>query len=143
MNDISLKDIAEKMKDIDVCMMTTVTTDGNTSSRPMSNNRDVDYDGTSYFFTELDSRVATDIKTNDHVTLSAQHNKLVGANTYISLSGKGKVITDRSEMKKHWNKDVEIYFKNGLDSPNIAMIQVRAKHIKFWEGAKESELNLN
>lgn len=143
MNDISLKSIAEKMKDIDVCMMTTITTKGDTSSRPMSNNRDVEYDGTSYFFTELDSRVATDIKTNNHVTLSAQHNKLIGANAYISVSGKGKVITDKTEMKKHWNKDVEIYFADGLDSPNIAMIEVRAEHIKFWEGAKESELTLH
>lgn len=143
MTEISLKSIAEKMKDIDVCMMTTVTTDGNTSSRPMSNNREVEYDGTSYFFTELDSRVANDIQTNDHVTLSAQHNKMLGANTYISVSGKGKIITDRSEMEKHWNKDVEIYFEGGLDNPNVAMIEVRAEHIKLWEGFKESEVTLH
>ncbi|MES2745544.1 MAG: pyridoxamine 5'-phosphate oxidase family protein [Bdellovibrionota bacterium] len=143
MTDISLKSIAEKMKDIDVCMMTTVTTRGSTSSRPMSNNREVEYDGTSYFFAEVDSLVATDIKNNDHVTLSAQHNKMLGADTYISVSGKGKVITDRAEMEKHWNKDVEIYFADGLDSPNIAMIEVKAEHIKLWEGAKESELTLH
>lgn len=143
MTDLSLKTIAEKLKDIDVCMMTTVTTKGNTSSRPMSNNREVEYDGTSYFFTERDSRVADDIRTNNHVSLSAHHNKLLGADTYISLSGKGKIITDRAEMEKHWNKDVAIYFDGGLDSPNIAMIEVRAEHIKLWEGAKESELTLH
>lgn len=143
MSDISLKTIAEKLKDIDVCMMTTVTTKGATSSRPMSNNREVEYNGTSYFFTEKDSRVADDIRTNDHVNLSAHHGKLLGADTYISVSGKGKIITDRAQMEKHWNKDVELYFAGGLDSPDIAMIEVRAERIKLWEGAKERELTLN
>jgi len=143
MTDISLKSVAEKMKDIDICMMTTVTKSGNTTSRPMSNNREVEYDGTSYFFAESDSQVAKDIETNDHVSLAIHHGKLLGSDTYISVSGKGTVITDRAQMEKHWNKDVEIYFKDGLDSPNIAMIEVRAHHIKLWEGAKESELTIH
>lgn len=47
MGALTVSEIAEKMKDIDFCMLTTVTEGGQLSSRPMSNNRDVDYDGDS------------------------------------------------------------------------------------------------
>ena len=51
MADKTLKDVAELMKDIDLCMLTTTTENGALASRPMSNNGEVEYDGNSYFFT--------------------------------------------------------------------------------------------
>ena len=41
----TLADLAEKMRDIDFTMLSTHSRDGGIASRPMSNNRDVDYDG--------------------------------------------------------------------------------------------------
>ena len=42
-----LSHIAEAMKDIDFVMLNTHTKDGQIGARPMSNNRQVDYDGDS------------------------------------------------------------------------------------------------
>ena len=41
----SLADIAEAMRDIDFCVLTTRAEDGSIAGRPMSNNREVAYEG--------------------------------------------------------------------------------------------------
>jgi general stress protein 26 len=51
MAEMTLSDIAEKMRDIDIAMLSTHTDGGIIASRPMSNNRDVEFDGDSYYFT--------------------------------------------------------------------------------------------
>ena len=47
MADLSLSDISEKMRDIDFTMRSTRTEGGAIAARPMSNNREVEYDGDS------------------------------------------------------------------------------------------------
>lgn len=47
MTKMSLADISKKMRDIDVAMLSTHTDGGAIAGRPMSNNREVDYDGDS------------------------------------------------------------------------------------------------
>ncbi len=50
----TLADIAEAMRDIDFCTLATHTRGGAIGARPMSNNRAVDFDGTTRFFTYED-----------------------------------------------------------------------------------------
>ena len=47
----TLSELAEGMRDIDFTMLATHSPDGSIAARPMSNNREVDYDGGSYYFT--------------------------------------------------------------------------------------------
>ena len=61
MADLSLKDVADKMRDIDFTFLSTRTDGGAIAARPMSNNRQVEYDGDSYFFALADTRTITDI----------------------------------------------------------------------------------
>ena len=63
----TLADISEAMKDIDFCTLATVTDGGAIGARPMSNNREVDYDGDSWFFTYADTRMVSDIEANPQV----------------------------------------------------------------------------
>ena len=64
-----LAHIAEQMKDIDFVMLATHTKDGQIGHRPMSNNREVDYDGDSYYFTWDDCLMVKDIEKNPKVGL--------------------------------------------------------------------------
>ena len=50
MTDLTLEDISEKMRDIDFAVLSTRTEGGAIAARPMSNNRQVEFDGDSYFF---------------------------------------------------------------------------------------------
>ena len=72
MADRTLSDIAEKMRDLDFCMLSTRTESGAIASRPMSNNRDVDYDGDSWFFTCDDTHMVAEIGADPRVGLSYQ-----------------------------------------------------------------------
>ncbi|RYZ69079.1 MAG: pyridoxamine 5'-phosphate oxidase [Proteobacteria bacterium] len=137
----SMKDVAKLMADLDICMLTTVMARGVTASRPMSNNGDVEYKGDSYFFTWAKSKMAKDIQKNKNVSLSMQGKKMFKP-LLISVSGEAELIKDREVMEEHWNKDLEIYFRKGLDTPGIVMIHVRAKHIKYWHGGDEGEVKV-
>ena len=57
MAEFKLSDIAAKMRKLDICMMTTLAENGQLTSRPMSNNGDVEYDGNSYFYSFEESEV--------------------------------------------------------------------------------------
>src|ERR1700710_308478 len=132
MSKLGLKDISDAMKTVDICMLT--TNSGALESRPMSNNRDVDYDGDSYFFTEEKAELVGDIQARPEVNLAYTHNPLLGKALYISVSGKADVVRDRGEMAKHWVPDLDAWFKDGVDTPGLAMIHVKADRVKYWQG---------
>ena len=51
MNYKSIEEISDRMAGIDIAILSTHTQNGQIANRPMSNNGDVKYDGTSYYFT--------------------------------------------------------------------------------------------
>ena len=132
----TLKDVAEIMKDLDICMLTTTTSNGMLASRPMSNNGQVEYDGNSHFFTWENSRMVSDIEMDNGVNLSFQGKKDI----YISITGKAEVTRSREKMEEHWVEELNAWFEDGLDTQGIAMLTVEAKQIKYWQGEEEGEV---
>jgi general stress protein 26 len=72
MADLTLQDISEKMRDIDFAILSTRTSGGAIAARPMSNNRQVEYDGDNFFFTLQDTGSVRDITGDPNVGLSFQ-----------------------------------------------------------------------
>ncbi|MBV9045288.1 MAG: pyridoxamine 5'-phosphate oxidase family protein [Alphaproteobacteria bacterium] len=138
MSKLDMKDISDAMKHVDICMMT--TNNGTLESRPMSNNRDVDYDGDSYFFANGSEEVVRDIENKPDVNLAYIHQPTLGKPIYISVKGKAEAVTDRGEMKKHWVPDLEAWFKDGIDTPGLTMIHVKAASVKYWSGGDTGEI---
>jgi general stress protein 26 len=105
----SLADIAAKMRGIDIAMLSTKTEGGESASRPMSNNGDVDYDGDSYVFTLDDTRVVADIRGDDRVSLafSVEPGLLAGGGLFVAVEGRAAVIRDKAEFKAHWTPDLD------------------------------------
>jgi general stress protein 26 len=60
----TLREIAEQMAGIDIAILSTHSENGQIANRPMSNNGDVAYDGTSYYFTCEKTRTVADIQQN-------------------------------------------------------------------------------
>ncbi|TPG63639.1 pyridoxamine 5'-phosphate oxidase family protein [Hymenobacter nivis] len=138
MADKTLKEIATKMAKLDIALLTTHTSRGQLSSRPMSNNGDVEYDGNSYYFTFEESRTVKDITENQHVNLGLSGPK----GLYISIVGNAHLIRQRATMQQHWVPDLEKWFKDGLDTPGVVLVRVEAKRIKYWQGEDEGELTV-
>ncbi|GHF62355.1 general stress protein 26 [Deinococcus metalli] len=138
MADKTLAQLAKKMRGLDLCMLTTVTSYGRLASRPMSNNGEVEYDGTSYFYTWADSRAARDIEKNKHVQLNFRAEKSF---LFVAVQGEATLTDDRSAMQEHWHKELEQWFKDGLDTPGLTMIEVKAKRVNWW-GEDDGEIEL-
>ncbi|KQS57670.1 pyridoxamine 5'-phosphate oxidase [Brevundimonas sp. Leaf363] len=144
MADLTLKDIAKTMADIDFTMLSTRAEGGQIAARPMSNNGDVEYDGDSFFFSYEDTNTVRDIQRDANVGLSLQGNKsLLGApGIFISIEARAELIRDKAEFEKHWNKDLEIWFEQGVDTPGIVLIKCHASRIHYWDGKDEGELTV-
>lgn len=138
MTERSLAEIAEKMRDIDVCMMSTHTETGGIAGRPMSNNQDVDYDGSSFYFTMEDSDVVAEIERDANVALAFKGDD----NFWVAIEGEGEIIRDKAAFEEHWNEDIDEWFEEGTDTPGLVMIKVEARLAHYWDGEDEGEVIL-
>jgi general stress protein 26 len=139
---LDLHDLSKRMRDIDFVMLHTKTDGGQIAGRPMSNNRDVEYDGDTHFFLDQDSRTFSDVKKDARVSMSLQGKSgFLGAPPiFISIEGDAEIIIDKSMFEKHWVPDLERWWQDGIDTPGLAMIKVHATRIHYWEGEDEGEI---
>ena len=116
------------MRDLDFCMM--VTRDGRDTlhSRPMSNNRKVDYDGDSWFFSYEDSGKVRQINTNPMVSLIFQTDNMV----FVDCYGKATVTTNKELIKEKWVDGLEAWFPEGPETKGVCLIRVTAQRVQFW-----------
>lgn len=144
MGQLTLTELAKKMKDIDFAMLSTRAEGGQIAARPMSNNRDVDYDGDSYYFTTDDTVMVGDIERDPKVGLSFQGSAgiLNQRPLFVAIEGRADLIRDKSEFKAHWNSDIDRWFAEGVDTPGLVLIRVRAERAHYWDGENEGEVTL-
>jgi len=144
MTDRTLAELAEKMRDIDFTMLSTRTAGNAIAARPMSNNRQVGYDGDSYYFTYDDALMIADIRTAPKVGLSFQGKAgLLGRRPFfVAVEGAAELIHDKQRFGEHWTKDLDRWFAQGIDTPGLVMIHVRAERIHYWDGEDEGEIRV-
>ncbi len=142
MTTMTLSELSEEMRDIDFAMLTTHSDGGAIASRPMSNNGDVEYKGSSFFFTDEDTLMVKDITDAPKVALTFTGKKgLLGKPPiFIAVQGEAELIRDKAVFALHWTKDLERWFKDGVNTPGIVMIKVNAKTIHYWKGEEEAEI---
>ena len=138
----TLQDISHAMRKIDFTMLTTVAADGGLASRPMSNNQDVDYDGDSYFFSLEDTDTVREIEANPKVGLTLHGNSgiLGKPPLFIAAAGTAEIIRDKATFEKHWVKDLERWFDQGVDTPGLVLIKAHADHLHYWDGEDQGEV---
>jgi general stress protein 26 len=140
----TLEDLARTMKDIDFTLLSTRAEGGQIAARPMSNNGDVEYTGDSWFFAMEDTTAVKDIERDSRVGLTLQGNKsLLGApGIFIAIEGQGQIVRDKAQFEEHWVKDLERWFKDGVDTPGLGLIKARADRIHYWDGEDQGEVTL-
>ncbi len=45
-------------------------------------------------------------------------------------------------MEEHWLTELKQWFKDGIDTPGIILIQVVGKRIKYWQRDEEGEVKI-
>ena len=145
MSDLTLPEISEKMRDIDFAVLTTRSDGGALAGRPMSNNREVEFDGDAFFFTCGDTRTVGDIERDPQVSLAYQGKSgMLGMKPlFITVEGRAELIRDKGEFAEHWTKDLDAWFKQGIDTPGLTLIKVNAERLHYWDGFSEGEVKLD
>lgn len=131
-------DVAALMRDMDICFM--VTKDGaNLCSRPMSNNKDVDWTGDNWFFSNGDTRKVAQLRGDPTVELTFS-----GSSDWLSLRGAAVLHqNDRPLLESHWLPELEQWFPDGLDTPGLTLIQVRSKEAEMFGRSGEGIVTLS
>lgn len=140
----TLTELSEKMKDLDFAMLATRTEGGAIASRPMSNNREVDYNGDAWFFADDSSRMVEDITADPQVNLSYQGKSgMLGLRPFfLAIEGQAALIHDKLRLAEHWSKGLERWWPDGIDTPGLVLIKVSGKRAHYWDGEDQGEFVL-
>ena len=128
-----LKKLREIVKAVDICMLTTVDEQGDLHSRPMSNNRQVEFDGDLWFFTYGSSHKVGEIGRIPKVNASFVD---TDAQQYASVTGRAEIVRDRAKIKELWQPQLRGWFPEGVETPDIALLKVTAERAEYWDGSQ-------
>lgn len=128
-----LAKLREMVKAIDICMLTTVDTDGGLHSRPMSNNREIEFDGDLWFFTYGASHKVDEVGRVPKVNASFAD---TDGQRYASLSGRAEIVRDRAKIEELWRPHLKAWFPEGVDTPDIALLKVSVDRAEYWDGSQ-------
>ncbi len=117
--------IAEMLREIDICMFVT-RSNGSVRGRPMSNNRNVEYDGDSWFFSFRDSPKVAEIEADSRVELAYIATE---RGTWISIEGETEIVEDADRKRELWNEDLAQWFRDGPDDDDLVLLKVSAGRI--------------
>jgi len=141
----SLAALAEKMKDIDFAILSTRNDGGAIASRPMSNNRDVAFDGDAWFFTCEDTRMVADVAADPRIGLAYQGKSgMLGMRPFfLSVEGRAELIRDKARFAEHWTRGLDRWFERGIDTPGLVLLKVTAERVHYWDGEEEGEIRVD
>src|SRR5689334_17802807 len=87
----AIPEIAQLLREIDTCMLASRGDDGELHARPMSNNRQVEWDGDSWFFAPADGRLAAELRGDPAVITTYRADDRFA---FVALSGRAEIVTD-------------------------------------------------
>ena len=121
--------IQKLIKEIEVCMLTSMSAQGVHKSRPMMSQQ-IDSEGSIWFFTGKSTQVAEDLEENAQVNLSfAKPDK----NEFVSLAGRAELIGDRAKMKELWKPIMKAWFPEGLEDPDLTLLKFTPSEGEYWD----------
>jgi general stress protein 26 len=127
------REIAQLLKDIDICMLVT-RIDGTLRGRPMSNNGKVEFDGDSWFFSYRDSGKVREIADDPAVELAYI---ATDQGTWISVEGTAEMVEDDARKRELWDDGLAEWFTEGPDNDRVVLVKVRADRIHGWANGEE------
>ena len=125
--------LREIVRAVDICMLTTVDERGDLHSRPMSNNREVEFDGDLWFFTYGSSHKVDEVGRVPKVNASFAD---TDGQLYASVSGRAEVVRDRAKIEELWRPHLRAWFPEGVETPDIALLKVVAERAEYWDGSQ-------
>ncbi|QDV06082.1 Pyridoxamine 5'-phosphate oxidase [Planctomycetes bacterium Poly30] len=121
--------LVDLLKSFDEAMLVTRASDGELRSRPM---RIVATkpSGEMVFVTGLDQVKVDEILAEPQVNVACHDGK-----RSVSVSAKATVSNDRERIGLYHDKSWDLWFPEGVNDPNIALIDVHPSTAEYWDGS--------
>ena len=118
------------VEEINTCLFcTNLKTNDGATTRPMGAVKVCDQ-GNIWFFDQKNSDKNKEIEKDPKVQLFFAH---PAKGSYMVVNGDATIVTDRQKIEELWNPMVSIWFKDGKDDPNVALIKVAPNSAYFWD----------
>jgi general stress protein 26 len=83
-----------------------------------------------WFVTALDTEKIDEIRANPKVGVLYYRD---ADNAYVSLAGTAEISTDKALIKSKWKESWKVWFPDGPDQENLALIKVAPHEAEYWE----------
>jgi len=124
----AIEKFRDLVKDVNVCMFTTLDENNDLSSRPMFTSS-VDEEGNVWFFTNEFSEKINEVSKDNLVHLIYSH---PAKNIYVDVKGTCSLIIDRKKMEELWDPALKNWFPEGLQDSKICLVKVVTEQASFW-----------
>ena len=128
-SDQPIRKLVEKIRDIEIAMLSTKSEDGRLHSRPMYT-QELKEDGLIWFFTGKDSRKSAEIGRHPIVNLSYND---PSDDLYVSVSGRAILTEDPAMVNQLWKDALKAWFPQGKEDPNIQLIRIKVEEAEYWD----------
>lgn len=132
------KKLWELIKDIEVCMMTTIDGDGSLRSRPMWSMQN-EFEGELWFFTRASAHKNLEIDAHHQVNLSFADPE---DQDYVSISGSAALVRDPDKARELWSEPLRTWFPKGVDDPDLALLRVTVDKAEYWDSPSSAMVYL-
>ena len=126
-----MEKLGDLIDGIEVAMLTTQAADNSMVSRPLQTLK-LDANGDLVFFTAMDSQKVDELRANPTVNLAYSNPQ---KQCYVSVRGEARVDRDRSTIEELWSPVQRMFFPDGKDDPNLAVLRVHVRDAAYWESS--------
>jgi general stress protein 26 len=134
----AIEELRKRLQGFKIAMMTTVDAEGCLRSRPMAA-RDLEDDGSLWFFTQAGSAKTDEVARDQHVNVSYASES---DNRYVSVSGRAQILQDAAKAKEIWNPLYKAWFPKGLDDPELRLLRVTIEKAEYWDSPSATVVQL-
>ena len=127
--DQNMQKLADLIAEASIAMLTTAEADGTLRSRPLAT-LEMDSEGKLWFFTAMSSGKVGEIDQHRKVNLSYVN---LDKQDYVSVSGHARLFRDAEKMRELWTPWVEPWFPEGLDDPDLGLLEVTVDEAEYWD----------
>lgn len=112
-----------------IVMLTSETPSGELHSRPLTLS-EIDDTGALVFLVDGTADWVAGLRADEQVNVSLADDD---GRLWVSIPGRARVGEDQATIHRLWTPAVEVYFPDGVDSPDVRVLSVTAGRVEYWD----------
>lgn len=120
--------VLDLIRQIRIALLTTFDRDGTFHTRPVQTLA-VEDDGTLWFFTDMHSDKADELRADMRVGLGYADTL---ANHYVAVSGAGALRRDPHKARELWQVEQRAFYPDGPGDRRLGLLRVQIERAEYW-----------